>query len=42
MNGVPKLRIVRGDDKVTTCEKRASTGKCRALHSRDDGRIDRA
>lgn len=42
MNGVPKLRIVRGDDKVTTCEKRASAGKCRALHSRDDRRIDRA
>jgi hypothetical protein len=42
MNGVTELRIVRGDDKVTTCEKRASAGKCRALDSRDDRRIDRA
>ena len=42
MNGVTELGVVRGDDKVTTCQKRTSTGKRRALHSRDNGSIDRA
>ena len=41
MNGVPKLRLIRGDDEVATSQKRATARECGALNTRDDRGVDR-